>query len=122
MTISKAEKLHREQERADAAAHIRTWMVGRHEKELYGTTMHVRRDGMSRVVKIVYPYRDTKTGRYGIWDASYTIATLLGWRYSETHRGVIVHDAGTDSLHHVVSLVARTVYSSADAIGYRWLP
>lgn len=110
--LEKAERAHEARER------LLTWIGDRTQRELYVTVRSVSRDGMSRVMAVYLPYVQND-GRMGIWDASGSVADLLGWRYRS--RGVSVSGCGMDMGFHLVSTVARVLYGDDYAITHRWL-
>lgn len=59
-----------------------------------------------------------------IADISTEVALLLGWRYSQVHRGVIVTGVGTDPRHHLRHTLACRLYGvvrGSDHLDYQAL-
>lgn len=54
-------------------------------------------------------------------DISTEVATILGLRYSQRHRGVLIQAIGTNALHHLTDSLERALYGRGDRLTYRSL-
>lgn len=54
-------------------------------------------------------------------DISTEVATILGLRYSQRHRGVLIQAVGTNAHHHLTDSLERALYGHSDRLTYRSL-
>lgn len=54
-------------------------------------------------------------------DISTEVATILGLRYSQRHRGVLIQAVGTNAHHHLTDSLGRALYERSDRLTYRSL-
>lgn len=74
---------------------------------------HVSPSGMTRWIDPLILVHGTGMG--------HRVATVLGWTYSDKHRGVKVEGAGMDMGFHLVSTLCRVLYQDDYKIRHRWL-
>lgn len=91
---------------------------------IYLVCRNVARSGMSRTISmlLIAPTATNPAFPISISQVHYNTATLLGWRYSRTHGGVIVSGGGMDMGMHLVDCLSHALdFTGAKALKYRWL-
>lgn len=100
---------------------LKEW-IAENNNTVYTVLRHVSKSGMLREISVVIPiYRDGKITQFV--HPSYTIAGVLGWRYSEKngHNAIVVSGAGMDMGFHLAECLSYALYGDGTKIKQGWI-
>jgi hypothetical protein len=69
---------------------------------VYTNLQHVSNSGMSRRIRVYIPIVDDVTNKLRIWDISWHVSNVLGYRFNDRHYALVVGGCGMDMGYHVV--------------------
>lgn len=94
---------------------------------VYTVLRHVARSGTSRHISVVIPIRSVPNVPGPVVTQfvhpSYTIASILGWSYSEKsgHNAIVVTGAGMDMGFYLVESLSYKLYGEGKKIRQEWI-